>query len=79
GCMGVVVLSNYTMNGLLAEILLRYEMWDGISLLANLAAWMLLFAYLSIIFFLLKYIIAHGVIRYLKEGTFIGSIIRRFK
>lgn len=79
GCMGVVVLSNYTMNGLLAEILLRYEMWDGISLLANLAAWMLLFAYLSIIFFLLKYIIAHGVIRYLKEDTFIGSIIRRFK
>ena len=49
---------------LLAEILLRYEMWDGISLLANLAAWMLLFAYLSIIFFLLKYIIAHGAVSY---------------
>lgn len=79
GVMGVVMLACYTINGLLGELLLQYGIWTGVSNIANVAAWMLLYTYISVVFYLLKHIIAHGVIRFLKEDTLIGSIIRHIK
>lgn len=79
GCAGVVMLASFTMNGEIGRLFHIAGIWEEVSVFVNIAAWMLLFAYMSVVFYICKHIFANGFGRFLKQDTIVGGIIRRFK
>lgn len=79
--MGTYVLCGYTLNDYLINILEKYNVGNANLLIniINLAAWIITLFVISLGFFQIKYIFAHGFFRYLKEDTLIGSFLRYIK
>jgi len=80
-CMACMVVTGYTLNGYLTQILNRYGIpySDMILLIGNALVWICTFLVIAIGMFQLKYICVHGVWRYLKEDTLVGTFFRYCK
>lgn len=81
GCMACMILSGNTLNGYLTKVLANYKISyiDIILLATNLVTWILTFLMISLGLFLIKYICVHGIWRYLKEDTLIGTFFKYCK
>lgn len=81
GIMGCLIISGYTLNGYLIELLQRYKIayLDIIITIINFGVWILTLLAISLAFFQIKYIFARGLGRYLKEDTLTGSLINYIK
>lgn len=81
GVMGCMIVTGYTLNNSLLELLKRYDIMyvDYIVIVINFVIWILTLLVISLGIFQLKYIFARGFWRYLKEDTLIGSGIRSIK
>ena len=79
GVMGCMIVTGYTLNNSLLELLKRYDIMyvDYIVIVINFVIWILTLLVISLGIFQLKYIFARGFWRYLKEDTLIGSGVRR--
>lgn len=79
--MGTVMLSGITLNGALVELLDKYHIpfSDLMVMAGNLVMWMITFLCISVCYFQIKYIFTHGIGRYLREDTIIGSIWKSVK
>ena len=81
GVMGCMIVTGYTLNNSLLELLKRYDIMyvDYIVIVINFVIWILTLLVISLGIFQLKYIFARGFWRYLKEDTLIGSGVRSIK
>ena len=79
--MACMVVTGYTLNGYLTQILNRYGIpySDMILLIGNALVWICTVLVIAIGMFQLKYICVHGVWRYLKEDTLVGTFFRYCK
>lgn len=78
GAMAVMVVTGYTINGEFRELLelLGLEAKRGISETVNLLLWFLTLLLIALGFFDVKYMVAYGLWRYLRDDTWIGSVCR---
>lgn len=75
GMMACLIVTGYSLNGALIAILKNYHIQyeDVLVYLANILTWSITMLVFTLVVFCIKYIFAHGLIRYLKEDTFIGT------
>ena len=78
---GVIILTGYTLNGFMLNVLQRYEIkWANFLVMSlNFVIWLFTYYVIAIAAFQIKYIFAHGFLRYLKEDTLTGSLLRYIK
>lgn len=77
---GCLFVSAYTINGFFADVLQNYlANSTEVLLLLNFIVWLLTFYLISLALFEIKYMFAHGFIRFLKEDTLIGAIFSWIK
>lgn len=81
GIMLCMVICGNTLNGYLESLLVSYgiDKSNTILLVMNYLVWSVMFVMIAMGLFQCKYICAHGIGRYLKEDTLIGSFFRYCK
>lgn len=81
GISGYLILAENTMNGIFNGILIDsgIQYAKELLLICNFIILSIVLILISILFFLLKYILVHGIIRYIKEDTLFGSFIKWIK
>ncbi len=74
---GCMVICGHTINNFLVNLLQNYQIHNANGILAvlNFFVWFFSFYLISIALFLIKYMFAHGFVRYLKEDTLVGTLI----
>lgn len=76
-----IMLSVFTINKEFYEFFHQMNIGGGNMLIPiiNFVVWFITLAVISLEIFQIKYIFAHGIMRYLKEDTLIASLIRKIK
>jgi len=81
GITGTLFLTSFTLSNSLDILLNNFHINNGHTLIIgiNFFMWLLILLIISLSIFELKYMFAHGFIRFLKEDTIIGSLCHYIK